>query len=160
LGIDKADHAKVWARLLKPIRVAAGESVCTRGERTSSLYLVHSGQLVVSLNAGDRHQVVVELKAGSFFGELGLLHPASANADVVASEDCELFELDEAAFATMNAEHPVVARGLMHHANEILARRVMGIESLEDVPQEAQEAQQSLLGRLAGLFFGHKGDSQ
>ena len=161
MAIDKADHAAVWAALVKPLQVEEGTAVCARGQETSSLYLIESGSLVVSLSAEGQTKVVVELGAGSFFGELGLLAPALANADVVAKETSLLYELDQAAFAKMSAEHPACARGLMHAADRVLAHRVMGIESLDDVPKQAQEAQRSLLSRIADLVFGraHKGDA-
>ena len=157
LGINKAEHAQVWAELLEARSVDQGSAVCARGRHTSSLYLVREGELKVSLTSGSHTQDVVSLSPGDFFGELGLLSPGEGNADVIAQTDCELLELDSTAFARMKKEHPACARSMMHDAGKVLALRVMGLERVRDGHEE-HSPEPGLLSRIAKLLFNFGND--
>lgn len=157
LGIDRHDHATAWVKLLKPLSVAPETAICARGQHTSSLYLIRSGEVQVSLSSGELTHKVVTLGPGSFFGELGLLSPGIGNADVVALGACELLELDAASFERMKKEFPNTARALMHDAGRVLALRVMGIEAST---LEEEQDEPGLLERVANFLFnfGDKGE--
>ena len=157
LGINKADHAKVWAKLLKPRKVGQHFAVCARGRHTSSLFLVRQGALTVSLTSGSHTQEVVSLGPGDFFGELGLLSPGDGNADVITQSECELLELDSAAFERMKKEYPACARSMMHDAGKVLALRVMGLERVEEGHDERAPTP-GLLSRIANLLFNFGND--
>ena len=158
LGINKSDHANVWAKLLKERSFGEGMSICARGRHTSSLFLVKSGELVVSLTSGSHTQEVTTLSAGSFFGELGLLAPGDGSADVICRTDCELLELDSAAFELMKKEHAATARALIHDCGKVLALRVMGLERVSD-DSEQHNPKPGLLQRISNLLFHFGEDS-
>ena len=75
-------------------RFDVGATVVTEGEPGRSMYVVHSGELVVS-KLGDLGRVirVVGLGPGDFFGEMTLIEPQNRSASVIAESPTVLYEL-------------------------------------------------------------------
>ena len=75
-------------------RFDLGESIGTEGEPGRSMYIVHSGKLVVS-KIGESERVIrmADLGPGDFFGEMTLIEPQNRSATVVAETPTVLYEL-------------------------------------------------------------------
>jgi CRP-like cAMP-binding protein len=75
-------------------RLDAGATVVAEGEPGRSMYVVHSGELVVS-RLGDSGQVIrmAGLGPGDFFGEMTLIEMQNRSATVVAESPTVLYEL-------------------------------------------------------------------
>ena len=71
-----------------------GATVVTEGEPGRSMYIVHSGSLVVS-KLGESGRVIrmTDLVPGDFFGEMTLIEPQNRSATVVAESPTVLYEL-------------------------------------------------------------------
>jgi CRP/FNR family transcriptional regulator, cyclic AMP receptor protein len=69
-------------------------SIVTEGEPGRSMYVVHSGELVVS-KIGESGRVIrmTHLGPGDFFGEMTLIEPQNRSATVVAETATVLYEL-------------------------------------------------------------------
>lgn len=77
-------------------RFDAGATVVAEGEQGRSLFIVHSGQLVVSkLVDADSARVIrmSGLEPGDFFGEMTLIEMQNRSATVVAESPTVLYEL-------------------------------------------------------------------
>jgi len=75
-------------------RFDAGATVVAEGEPGRSMFIVHSGDLVVSkLGGAGRTIRLSELKPGDFFGEMTLLEMQNRSATVVAESPTVLCEL-------------------------------------------------------------------
>ena len=75
-------------------RFDAGATVVAEGEQGRSLYVVHSGALVVSkLGASGRVVRITGLGPGDFFGEMTLIEMQSRSATVTAESPAVLYEL-------------------------------------------------------------------
>ena len=77
-------------------RFDAGATVVAEGEQGRSMYIVHSGQLVVSkLADADSGRVIrmSGLEPGDFFGEMTLIEMQNRSATVVAESPTVLYEL-------------------------------------------------------------------
>jgi len=73
---------------------AAGATVVAEEEPGRSMYIVHSGELVVSKRGGSGHAVrMADLGPGDFFGEMTLIEMQNRSATVVASSPTMLYEL-------------------------------------------------------------------
>jgi len=75
-------------------RFDVGATVVAEGEPGRSMFIVHSGELVVSRlgNAGNAIRMT-SLAAGDFFGEMTLIAMQNRSASVVAESPTVLYEL-------------------------------------------------------------------
>ncbi|MDB5589840.1 cation:proton antiporter [Enterovirga sp.] len=73
--------------LFVPRRASPGERIIRRGDAAHEIFFIASGEVEVSLPNGS-----VRLKAGDFFGEMGVLSGNPRTADVTAIDYCE-FEM-------------------------------------------------------------------
>src|SRR5258707_13247338 len=75
-------------------RFDAGATVVAEGEPGRSMFVVHSGELVVSKLGDSQHVVrMAGLEPGDFFGEMTLLEMQNRSATVVAESPTVLYEL-------------------------------------------------------------------
>ena len=75
-------------------RFDAGATVFAEGEPGRSMFIVHSGQLVVSKRAdGGRVLRMSGLAPGDFFGEMTLIEMQNRSATVIAESPTVLYEL-------------------------------------------------------------------
>src|SRR5262245_58071573 len=71
-----------------------GASIVAEGEPGRSVYIVHSGELVVSKIGESGHAIpMTHLAPGDFFGEMTLIEPQNRSATVVAMTPTVLYEL-------------------------------------------------------------------
>jgi voltage-gated potassium channel len=88
------------ATMLKPRAVPPLYTVVRKGDAADCMYFVLSGELEVEL------PVPVHLKAGDFFGEMGLLDRAPRAATVTAVTDTQLLVLEEEDFHKLSRAYP------------------------------------------------------
>jgi CRP-like cAMP-binding protein len=75
-------------------RFDAGAIVVAEGEPGRSLFIVHSGELVVSRRLESGHVIrMADLEPGDFFGEMTLIEMQNRSATVVAQSPTVLYEL-------------------------------------------------------------------
>jgi CRP/FNR family cyclic AMP-dependent transcriptional regulator len=75
-------------------RFDAGATVVAEGEPGRSMFIVHSGELVVSKLGDSRHVIrMADLEPGDFFGEMTLIEMQNRSATVVAESPTVLYEL-------------------------------------------------------------------
>ena len=75
-------------------RFDVGATVVAEGEQGRSMYVVHSGELVVSKLGESGHVIhIARLGPGDFFGEMTLIEVQNRSATVVAESPTVLYEL-------------------------------------------------------------------
>jgi CRP/FNR family transcriptional regulator, cyclic AMP receptor protein len=75
-------------------RFELGAGIVAEGEPGRSMYIVHSGELVVSKIAESGRVIrMTRLGPGDFFGEMTLIEPQNRSATVVAETSTVLYEL-------------------------------------------------------------------
>ena len=80
--------------MLVECRFDAGATVVAEGEPGRSMFVVHSGELVVSRRADAEHVIhMARLEPGDFFGEMTLIEMQNRSATVVAESPTVLYEL-------------------------------------------------------------------
>ena len=75
-------------RRLRALVALPGEKIVAVGGKPDAMYFVAAGEVTVHTRT-----VMVTLKEGDFFGEMGLLSAQPRNADVVANGYCHLLVL-------------------------------------------------------------------
>ena len=92
-GLSDASLDRLIAMLVER-RADVGATVVAEGEPGRSLYVVHSGELVVSKLGASGHAIrMTELGPGDFFGEMTLIEVQDRSATVVAASPAVLYEL-------------------------------------------------------------------
>jgi CRP/FNR family cyclic AMP-dependent transcriptional regulator len=121
-------------------RFDAGATIVAEGEPGRSMYIVHSGEIVVS-RRGDSGRVMrmTGLGPGDFFGEMTLIEMQNRSASVVAESPTVLYELTA---ANLYAYYKADIRGyvmVMQNINRELCRRLRRadhrIAELADAPR-------------------------
>jgi CRP-like cAMP-binding protein len=106
-------------------RFDLGVSIVAEGEPGRSMYIVHSGELVVSKIAESGRVIrMTRLGPGDFFGEMTLIEPETRSATVVAETSTVLYELTaQNLYAYYKADiHAYVM--VMQNINRELCRRL------------------------------------
>jgi len=125
-----------------------GEAILRHGTPGNSMFIVHTGKVVVRLpddSLTGWHQVA-ELGAGSFFGEMALLTGEVRTADVVATTDVVALEIGKDSLQPVLNNHPDLAGAI---TRQILQRREH-LESLRGIAPE--EVEMTLMSRIRSYF--------
>src|SRR5499425_1031009 len=106
-------------------RFELGASIVAEGEPGRSMYIVHSGELVVS-KIGESGRVIrmARLGPGDFFGEMTLIEPQNRSATVVAETPTVLYELTARNLYTYYKTDIHAFAMVMQNINRELCRRL------------------------------------
>ncbi|GAB4562132.1 MAG: hypothetical protein Kow0047_10000 [Anaerolineae bacterium] len=120
-GLSEDLLATIASRLLL-LYIPAGEVIFSEGSRADALYLVDSGEIELSREAGYRREVVARVGPGGFFGEMALITGRPRSATAIARYDTNLWVLYRSEFDDLVARHPAigsaVSRGLSERLSE------------------------------------------
>jgi len=100
-----------------------GKVILREGEPGNSLYMLTSGAVKAFIKRDGKQVPVAELEEGAFFGEVSILTGKPRTATVVATEHCELLELDRPTLDAITQSHPHVWQVLQEFANQRMARK-------------------------------------
>ena len=113
-SLDAAAVREVGRRLRARLAVP-GEKVVAVGGRPDAMYFIAAGEVAVHVGS-----MMVPLKEGDFFGEMGLLDARPRVADVVAVGYCQLLALSRKDFDQLLARRP----GMRAEIEAVAARRI------------------------------------
>ena len=106
-------------------RFEAGATVVAEGEPGRSLYIVHSGELVVSkLGESGRVIDINRLGPGDFFGEMTLIEVQNRSATLIAECSIALYELTARNLYTYYKTDIYAYAMVMQNINRELCRRL------------------------------------
>jgi small-conductance mechanosensitive channel/CRP-like cAMP-binding protein len=133
----------------------AGEPMTRQGAKAHWLYVITrgSGEVLISA-AGGLRKTVAALKAGDFFGEMGMMTGSVRSATVLALEPTECYRLDKEAFQDILLARPEIAEAISH----VLARRSVELEAVRDnldaeaLARRLKPAQEDIFARISHLF--------
>jgi CRP-like cAMP-binding protein len=122
-------------------RFDIGATVVAEGEPGRSMYIVHSGELVVSMRGESGRAVrVAGLGPGDFFGEMTLIEMQNRSATVLADSPTVLFELTARNLYTYYKADIHAYVMVLQNINRELCRRLRSadnrITGLTDAPHE------------------------
>jgi CRP/FNR family transcriptional regulator, cyclic AMP receptor protein len=106
-------------------RFDVGATVIAEGEPGRSMYIVHSGELVVSkLGEAGRVVCMARLGPGDFFGEMTLIEMQNRSATVVTESPTVLYELTAGNLYTYYKADIYAYAMVMQNINRELCRRL------------------------------------
>ena len=111
-------------------------------EEGDALFIISSGQVKVSIVSEDGREVILSLLGtGSVFGELSLLDGKPRSANVVATENTDLYMLQRSDFSQLVYKVPQIAVGLLAELAARLRKtdRKIGGLALLDVTSRISE---------------------
>jgi CRP-like cAMP-binding protein len=132
----------ILVSMLVERRFEADATVVAEGEPGRSMFIVHSGELVVE-KLGDSGRVIrmSRLEPGDFFGEMTLIEMQNRSASVVAESPTVLYELTARNLYTFYKADIHAYVLVMQNINRELCRRLRRSDSriaeLSELPQES-----------------------
>lgn len=135
-----ADELRTLLEALEPVQLAAGSEVVSPRQPNDALWLIRSGRLRVLLEAGNQSFVLGYHDPGGWVGEMGLIEPAPAIAEVTAVEDSVLLRLTRERFLALRREHPALSSRLLQIINRRLTQRLR--ETVAPVEEHREQASQ------------------
>ncbi|MFO0926085.1 MAG: mechanosensitive ion channel family protein [Gemmataceae bacterium] len=114
-------------------RYAAGERIMTEGTAFAGLYLIVSGEAVVSVrDAVGAEQTIARLQRGDYCGEKSLLSCQTSEVSVTATTDLEAVVLNSDQLHTLLEQNPRLAReiGQVMEARRRAIQHVRGARAL------------------------------
>jgi small-conductance mechanosensitive channel/CRP-like cAMP-binding protein len=132
-------------------RFASSELIIQQGELGDSLYVVHHGQVVVSIGHDGIQRDVATLKDGDVLGEMSLMTGEPRTATCRAASDVECWVIGHEALRRVLQDNPHVAEDI----SGILARRQQILDGKRaDLSAESGErrSEQRLLARIKDFF--------
>ncbi len=118
----------------------------SEGDRTDSIYIVHSGKVKVNIIDQNGKEIILSLLGpGEYFGEMAaLVEGESRSASVMTRETTKLFVISRNDFKEVLSSHPDMVFNLLKGSLERLRVANKNIESL---------ALMDVYGRIARLFM-------
>ncbi|GAB6088844.1 cyclic nucleotide-binding domain-containing protein [Spirochaeta dissipatitropha] len=98
------------ASIGEDLDIASKESFIRKGEMGDCMYIIRAGKVAVH----DEKTTFAELGPGSVVGEMAVLDPEPRSASVTAIEDTSLLRIGKDAFDSVMADHPGIAKGVIH----------------------------------------------
>jgi len=114
-SLDADDVARIEAHS-NTKRCRKNTVVIERGDDSSALYFIASGQVRIYLAGEDGKEITLnELGPGDYFGELALVGETQRTASAITLSECQLRTLSNAEFRHCLETHPRIAFNLIHH---------------------------------------------
>jgi len=137
---------------------ARGDVITKQDSIAHWLYIVAFGEAEVRYEQpGRAPRVIGSVRAGQFFGEMGLLTGEARNATVVARTDVECYRLDRASFQALLLARPEIA----NEVSRVIASRKPGLETARaeaalEMANPPPPSQPDLLERMRRVFGLHR----
>jgi small-conductance mechanosensitive channel/CRP-like cAMP-binding protein len=133
-----------------------GEAMTRQGADAHWLYLIIKGEVEVrvTVDGSKNSERVATLKAGDFFGEMGLMTGEPRSATVIALTHVECYRLDKDTFRATLQSRPEIAQDI----STVLAQRKVELEATKESltdevkKQRLRHHQNDLLRRIQGFF--------
>jgi len=131
-----------------------GEALTQQGAQAHWLYIIIEGEVEVRVAVNGSTQKVATLRAGDYFGEMGLLTGEPRSATVIGETDVKCYRLPKKSLESILRRRPEIAEQM----SETLARRRAELDAvMEEASEEAmhermRKTQGVLLRRIRDFF--------
>jgi CRP-like cAMP-binding protein len=121
--------------LLVRRKVPAGSVIFRERDDSDALYLVETGEVVISKHVQETLDVVLTtFRKSDFFGEMGLFDAGPRSATAQTKSGSLLWRLDRKAFLHILSDHPEIAAKICYRLVSVF------IERLRSTNEQAREA--------------------
>ncbi|MCK6598044.1 MAG: Crp/Fnr family transcriptional regulator [Bdellovibrionaceae bacterium] len=128
------------------------------GDTPDFMYIVKSGQFVVTKAKGSSEIILAEIKAGNLVGEMAIFDKKPRSANVKAMKDSEVIALP---YETLNQQLenlPVWVKAILRNLNENLREANKRIKLLESSNQDDERFPPHVINKFLSIlnFIGNK----
>jgi CRP-like cAMP-binding protein len=113
---------------LRPRAVRPGATLFIAGEPGDSMVIVAKGRMAIVSSVGGQDQVIAEIAAGEFVGEMACVDPAPRSATVRAVDEVVVFELTRSDFARLRRLAPGAAAALTGEIIQEVTQRLRAVD--------------------------------
>lgn len=145
------DERAALAEIMDEVQFKAGQQIFGADQTGGTFYIIHAGQVELSITDDDDEKLVLELlESGDFFGELSLLDGGTRSATATAMQRTDTLVLERDEFLDLLQRRPHMAQDVMVS----LAKRIRRTDNLlrrrvSRNPNEAIQEQETLGDRVA-----------
>ena len=118
------EELQSFFELLDPEEFSSEMRIVAQDSPGDCMYILLSGQAHVIHHKDGHHVELALLQAGDFFGELALVDSGPRSADVVASENCILLKITQAAVFAFAGVYPAEAFKLVVAIGRLMVGRL------------------------------------
>ena len=133
-GAEEGFIAEV-AMLLRLRISSAGDLIIQRDERDESMMFLKAGEAFI-LSPSNENEIIVHLKAGSFFGELSVCFGGKRSASIRAATYCELVVLSREHLEEAWMVYPKAKENILQTAH----RRKAAIKTMNEENAQKDES--------------------
>lgn len=137
------------------LRFGRGERIIEQGAEGRSMFILVHGEADVQVEVNGAAKTVAHLEEGDYCGEMSLLTGENRSATVLATADCETWEVGKEVLASILADNQL----LVERLSDLLAKRRMETEGVvsealatDEMKAKQKEYKESFLKRLYGFF--------
>lgn len=130
---------------------APNEAIVRKGQEGGSMFIVHRGSVRIQLLENGFPKTLVALGEGDIFGEMGLFTGAPRTADVVATQETEVLEINNIAVKPLLEQNPSLVEAL---SKTIAERRAVLVKKDEEISQMMPEEHPHGIFKSIKRFFG------
>jgi len=105
--LDAESRQKIAAKM-KPVKVAAGQTLFTEGDPSLDLYLVRTGKVAINLRIQGSECLLKTVETGGIIGEIAIAAGGKRTATVRTVSDCTLMKLDAADYLDFYRHSPLL----------------------------------------------------
>jgi small-conductance mechanosensitive channel/CRP-like cAMP-binding protein len=146
------DQLRRLAEASRIHRYGAGEAIVHQGDTTAEMFIVQSGKVSITRDAGGTPTEIATLGRGEFFGEMALMTGEQRSATVRAAIASILIGVPQAPVKDLLVDAPELAATISHAIAErqaaIQAARTAGTVE----PTSVEERSTQLLSRIRRFF--------
>ncbi|MCB1629184.1 MAG: cyclic nucleotide-binding domain-containing protein, partial [Xanthomonadales bacterium] len=146
------EEIRLLAENLVPAPFVKGSTITRQGRRAHWLYLIVTGEADVWIEQQGIRAHIATLKAGSVFGEMGMMTGEPRRASVTAKTDIESLRLGKSGFESVLRARPDIAKEI---SQVISARQGQLDEATQEVASQRSESPANdAIGARIRSFFG------
>ena len=136
----RTDQLNRIVQILEPCGWVRDELIFEQGDPADNMYVIIKGQVGISISApGDSRNWVATLKAGEYFGEMGLLDDLPRSASAIALEDAEAWALSRDRLHGMLKSFPEFGLGMLKAMSLRLRQATDRLQQVKAASPAAEE---------------------
>ena len=124
------EEATTICDALQEMSFSAGEEILTEGDDTQALWIILSGECVVSRSCSVNDvRILANLNAGDVFGEMSFVRTAPHSATIKATSDVTVCCYSRAHFRELKAKFPDAVCNITANIAAVLAERLRRMDT-------------------------------
>lgn len=127
-GLHQED-AVVVCSALETTEFSVDETIFSEGDDTQALWIILSGECIVSRSGGNNDRILAVLTAGDVFGEMSFLRHSPHSASIIAVQPVKACCYRREHFVRLAEKRPAAALIIAENIASVLAERLRRMDT-------------------------------